>query len=77
MEDRWFLDSVKKDLVSAEFSTRDASNLALLAFDIGRAKDESEVERAKDEYDFRSWAFVCRNGLKEAMRLTRKYRRLK
>ena len=67
-----FITSIKKDLVSESFQTRSSSNLALLAYDLGRAKSEFERNNARDEYNFRNMAFVCRSGLKEALRWSRK-----
>jgi len=68
-----FIDSLRKGLASEDFNERESSNLALLAYDIGRAKNIEERKNASEQWTFRMHAFTCQNGLKEAMKLMKNY----
>lgn len=67
-----FIQTLQKDLVDEDFYIRDRANLALLSYDLGRSKNECESDNARNEYNFRNSAFVCLNGIKEAMRTQRR-----
>ena len=70
-----FLNSLKEDLAHSEFDKRNAANVALLAFDLGRAKNDRERENARKEWEFRMWAFECGYGIKEATVMVKKGRK--
>jgi len=74
MSKQRFINEMQKLLVSKDFEDRDKANLALLAYDLGRSKNEKNEHNARNEYNFRNSAFVCMNGIKEALRLKRKYK---
>lgn len=68
-----FIKHIKKDLVNNCFYVRQAANTALLAYDLGRANTEAERNNARKEWEFRMFAFECRYGIKEAMRVTSRF----
>lgn len=67
-----FIDELSRGLASEDFNTREASNTALLAYDIGRAKTEEERDNAREQWTFRMWAFTCQYGLKDALKMVRR-----
>ncbi len=69
-----FIKHIQPDLASDCFHERSAANLAILGYDLGRANTEKERDNARNEYNFRMLAFDGLCGLKDAMRITRKYR---
>ncbi len=67
-----FIKEISRGLTDESFEAREKANLALLAYDFGRAKSQSDRDRAGREYNFRMMAFCSQAGLKEAMRWSRK-----
>lgn len=65
-----YIKSISKGLASEEFHERDKANECLLAYDLGRARNDTERENAREQWTFRMFAFVTQNGIKEAMKLT-------
>lgn len=70
-----FIENMQRDLISDSFETRSAANLALLAYDLGRAKTEVEEANARKEYDFRMFAFISQGGLSWACHMGRRVNR--
>lgn len=74
-QNRQFIQDISQDLAHKSFDKRSAANLALLAFDMGRAQTDEQRDYARNEYYFRSYAFVMGYGLKEALTVIRKQRK--
>ena len=65
---------IKKRLVSTCIQERIDANDALLAYDLHRATSEVERENARREWEFRMWTFACNYGMKDALKVIRKYK---
>ena len=70
---RELIGSLQKDLLSENYEVKDAANRALLLYDLGRAKNDIEVNNAYKEADVRSWVYLCCYGLKEGLKTHRKF----
>jgi len=68
-----FISDMKYQINSECFHQREAANLALLGYDLGRAKTKEEEDNARRQYNFRSW-IVSGSTVEEASKLERKYR---
>ena len=70
------LEYVQKDLMSKDHKRIIAANTALLNYDLDRAKNKKEVYNARQEWKRRMWFFECGEGLKDGLRICRKYKRI-
>ena len=70
-----FIEAISRDLTDEDFQVRHSANAQLAAYDFGRANSQEEMDRAFDEWWFRSVAFVQGYGVKEAMKIIRKVRK--
>jgi len=69
---REFIDRISKGLASDDFCERNGANTALLAYDMGRARNEEERDNARQEWEFRLYAFESNSGLSGAMKMIRR-----
>lgn len=65
------VDELRVQLISEDFEKRNKANLALLAFDMGRSKNDAERANARKEWEFRLWAFELEKGLGVALKKSR------
>lgn len=73
VSDREFIRSLKDQMSSDDYASRDKANLALLSYDLGRATTETERTNARNEYNFRMW-IVAGYSVAEALETVRKYK---
>lgn len=72
---REFIENLRKGLTNDKLCERKAANMALLAYDLGRAETEVERNNARRQFEFRKLAFEDQLGLKKAYELQRKIKK--